>query len=386
MTLSAERLAEIAADQQRANHEGIALGAAENPMHVSRTDRVVAALDASRSRSKLQLIGLDDFCVAHDVQWATRGVIPVSALVVVFGAPKSGKTFAICDLTMHLAHGLDWCGHSVAHAQRIAFLAGEGRNGLRLRLKAWQSEHAAERKGDFRLIPDALALSDRVQDVVQALRSYRPNVVVVDTLNAFFGGGDENSSADMTKFVGALRQLIGELDCSIVVIHHTGLADASRARGSSVLRAAADVVIQVAKDENGSGLVAFQVIEGRDIEPWEQPIALKLRRVETDCADGDGVMLTTCVVDRASQPVTLPGRGCTPIGPKQREILRIVQELAKERANGQSEVTIARADVAAACRERKISRSTVAMAWEPLEQRGYWKLIEPAAIRLTISP
>ena len=387
VSLSAERLAEIEVDQQRANLEGIARGAAENPIDVSRVDRALGRLDASRAyrSSKVQLVTLDEFCVSPDIGWAVRDVIPLQALVVVFGAAKSGKTFAICDLAMHLAHGLDWHGHLIARARRIAFLVGEGKNGLRLRLKAWQCEHPRERRGDLRLIPEALTLSDRVDDVVTALCSYRPEVVVVDTLNTFFGGGDENSTADMTKFVGALRRLVDELSCSVVVIHHSGLADAGRARGSSVLRAAADVVIQVANDDNGSGLIAFQVVEGRDVETWEQPLALKLRRVETNCVDSDGVLLTTCVVERANQPVALPGRGRKPLGGKQRELLSIAQELAKEHANGQSEVTIPRAEISAVAKVRGISRSAMCEALKSLERRGHLKLVEPASVRVSIS-
>jgi len=179
-----------------------------------------------------------------------------------------------------------------------------------------------------------------------------------------------------------------ELDCSIVVIHHTGLADKSRERGSIVLRASADVVVQIDRDENDHALIAFQVIAGRDVEPMSQPIGLRLRRVETDWIDDDGTTMTTCIVESAGQPVTLRGRGRRPLGDTQSAVLGIVRELAKSKTpDEKGEVLIARHDVTAvATKERGIARQSVSSAWKPLHERGYLRLIEPASVCIKVTP
>ena len=79
---------------------------------------------------------------------------------------------------------------------------------------------------------EALSLPARASEVIESLREFAPDIVVTDTLNAFFGGGDENSTQDMSTFCHALRYVRDELACSIVVIHHTDTATqgASEAR------------------------------------------------------------------------------------------------------------------------------------------------------------
>jgi hypothetical protein len=258
----------------------------------------------------LQFQRLSEFIQRPKVSSLVRGIIPARAIIVVYGPPKGGKTFTVCDLTMHGAHGIDWCGFKVPRRLRVAYCAGEGISGLRVRLKGWLEYHdSISEPGEFIILPRALSLPDRVASLVEELRTFKPDIIVTDTLNAYFGGGDENSTQDMSTWCAAVRYLRDELGASIVVIHHSGHGESGRERGSIVLRASADVLIQVAKDTQAGELVAFQVIAARDIETMESPIALKLVRHVTDWLDEDGAPMVSCIVQPGSSPVTLPGRG-----------------------------------------------------------------------------
>jgi len=224
-----------------------------------------------------------------------------------------------------------------------------------------------------------------VEELIELLRPFNPDIVAPDTLNAFFGPGDENSTQDMTNFVGACRKLRDSLACTVKVLHHTAIADTGRERGSGVLRGAADVVIQVGKDETGSGCIGFQVVTARDFEPMEKPLALRLQKVETDWSDEDGHPLTTCVVEAATQPVTLPGRGARPLGNAQVVVLEIARELAsKAMPDATGHVSLARSDIAALAKERDVSTQSVSSAWSTLQSRGYFQLKEPGSISLRV--
>jgi hypothetical protein len=334
----------------------------------------------------LVLQDLGDFVTKPNMRWLVRGILPPDSLVVVFGPPKGGKTFSICDLLMHGAHGLPWHGHRVPRPLRVAFLAGEGRNGLRVRLHAWLQHHdTAELVGAFKVLPASLSLPDRVDELIELLTEFKPDVVVPDTLNAFFGPGDENSTQDMTRFVAACRRLREALGCTLVILHHTALADTGRERGSGVLRGAADVIIQVGKDDAGSGNVGFQVLMGRDIEPMEAPIALRLHRVETDWLDDQGDPLATCVVEPASGTVTLARRGTRPLGDAQAAVLAAARELAATATpDPEGWVLLSRVDVAARVKDRNktIAKQSISSAWQPLHDRGFIQLVEPGSIRL----
>jgi hypothetical protein len=288
---------------------------------------------------------------------------------------------------MHAAHGIDWHGCAIPRRMRVVYLCGEGVSGLRVRLKAWLEHHDhIEEAGEFHILPQALSLPDQAFGLVEKLRALNPDIVVTDTLNAYFGGGDENSTQDMSVWCGSVRYLRDTLGCSVVVIHHTGHGDSGRERGSIVLRATADVLIQVAKDETAGELIGFQVIAARDLEPMESAIALKLARHETEWLDEDGQPLATCVVLAADQPVTLPGRGGRPLGEAQSAVLQAAQELAraaKPEPNG--EVLLARHDVAQLAKERSdVSKQSVSSAWGPLAKRGHFRLVEPGSIAMRV--
>lgn len=332
-------------------------------------DKVNALMRAT----ELRLLSLDEFCQPPAAMWLVRGLIPASGIVVVFGAPKSGKSCVVGDMTMHFAHGMHWRGHCVSRAIRVAYFAGEGQNGLKVRLHAWRSEHAPERTGEYKLLPISLSLPDRREELLVLLREYRADIVVVDTLNTFFGGLDENSTGDMTAFVAALRELIDGLGCAVVVIHHTGLADPSRARGSTVLRASADVIAQVVKDERVKGLVGFQVIEGRDTETWDEPLSLQLNPVEVDWRDDDGKPMRTCVVESTNDRVRARGRRSEAFTPAEQRAIAAVEKVAKARANGASTVELRFADVAAASPE--INRTSFYRVLRAVAPRMRWEVV-----------
>jgi KaiC/GvpD/RAD55 family RecA-like ATPase len=345
--------------------------------------RIQAALD-ERVAEGLRLVTLDEFIVKPALSWLIRDMLQPQSVAVVFGPPKGGKTFTTTDLLMHGAHGMEWHGHEVPRPLRVAFLAGEGRTGLKVRLHAWLEHHdTAQLGGDFRLLPEALSLPDRVTEVVELLRVYRPDAVAVDTLNAYYGPGDENSTQDMSSFVASLRRVRDAVGCAVIVLHHTGLADAGRERGSNVLRAAADVVIQVGKDEGGTGLVGFQVVTARDFGEWEQPLSLRLKRVETDWTDDQGRPMATCIVESATMPVTLAGRG-RKLSDKQRITVDVVRELAAERGKGNDQALIARADIIERAVARGVNRTVVYRHIEQLADRMRWRVVEPGGLMVTL--
>jgi hypothetical protein len=336
----------------------------------------------SSKAEPLRLQTLSEFVTRPVVSNQIRGIDPGQAIIVFFGPPKEGKTFSVCDLGMHAAHGLDWHGCRIGRALRVAYLIGEGINGFRLPLKAWLEQHdALEQAGDFRIFPAPLSLPDCIDSVIEMLASFKPDIIVTDTLNAFFGAGDESKTQDMTVFCTAVRRLRDTLKSSVYVIHHTGQGEQGRERGSIVLRATADVLVQIAKDSGGSGLVGFQVIAGRDIEAMPNPISLRLNRYETEWSDDDGQPMATCIVTAADQHVTLPGRGARPLGTAQTTVLAVARELARSQGPGpKGETLVARHEISRIALTRGVKKSSISSAWEPLVQRGYLRLVEPGAV------
>jgi hypothetical protein len=266
---------------------------------------------------------------------------------------------------------------------KVAYCIGEGISGFRVRLKAWLEHHDnITERGEFRILPKGMSLPTHAKAIVEKLRSFGPDIVVTDTVNAYFGSGDENSTQDMTSFCDSARYVREQLGCSLIEIHHTGHNDSGRERGSIVLRASADVLIQVAKDETAGELVGFQVILARDMETMDAPIPLKLARHETDWLDEDKVPMVACIVKPGLQPVTLPGRGGKPLGKVQKLVWDAAQALAKTvTPDGSGRVILVRSDIATRV-GTAASRTAIHECWESLELRGFWKRLEPGSVAI----
>lgn len=175
------------------------------------------------------------------------GVIEAEKLGVGYGEPGSGKSFWALDIGMHVASGKDWHGKTVEQTP-VAYIAGEGITGLRRRIHAWRRHHNADMpplylsQGAADLVdPDAL------KDVVQALETFKPGLIFVDTLARNFTG-DENSTQDMGLFVNTVsKYLKEELDAAVIIIHHTAKGNPNAARGSGALKGAADFEFQISQ-------------------------------------------------------------------------------------------------------------------------------------------
>lgn len=181
----------------------------------------------------------------------------------------------------------------------------------------------------------------------------------------------------MTQFVAGLRRLREALSCSVVIIHHTGISNTERERGSGALRGAADVLIRVRKMRGGSGCLSFEVLPGRDIEPMEAPLALRLRRVETDWCDDDGNRLATCIVEAGDQPIASTEHKARPLEGAQSAVLTIARDLAAAEVPDPSGwVGISRRQITCRAKLRGISRQSVSPALRSLEGHGCIRLTE----------
>jgi hypothetical protein len=115
-----------------------------------------------------------------------KGLIPNEGLTVIWGPPKSGKSFAAFDLCMHVALGWEYRGRRVQQGS-VVYCSFEGQAGLAARIEAFRQQHLAEDAQDvpFHAQTMTLDLVRQVDDLIGAIRSagISPAVVTLDTLN-----------------------------------------------------------------------------------------------------------------------------------------------------------------------------------------------------------
>lgn len=206
----------------------------------------------------------DMFSRTKTLHWLLQGIIRQGTTGVIYGAPKTGKSFVMLDMLLHMAHGLTWCGHkSDASDLRIFYVAGEGVEGVKQRIDAWQSQRGIEETPNMSISKQNVVLaSDEVYcDFIAALEAtpenLRPTLLALDTLARVTGGQiDENSNSEMSRFVTRLDELRERYGMAIWICHHTPKGDTTTMRGASALQGAVDFSMSVSIRDDRITLVS----------------------------------------------------------------------------------------------------------------------------------
>jgi phage/plasmid primase-like uncharacterized protein len=254
------------------------------------------------------LIPADDFSSQPaPISWLVKRWVQDHALIMVHGPSGGGKTFVVLDWCLRMASGIpEWCGQKVRHGN-VVYLAGEGHHGLRSRIAAWKHNHNINRLSMW-LSKDGCDLntSTGYLKVVEQIRLLpnKPKIIVVDTLHRFLAG-DENSAQDAKTMLDACNSLMNEFQCSVILVHHTGVSEEAqhRARGSSAWRGALDIEISIVPGKDG---VPMQIVQrkSKDAE-LAQTVHVELQQVTIPgWMDEDEQPVTSAVVVEAAAPVT----------------------------------------------------------------------------------
>ena len=252
------------------------------------------------------LIPADDFCAQPSpISWLVKRWIQSQALVMVHGPSGGGKTFVVLDWCLRMASGTeDWAGHKVRQGN-VVYLAGEGHHGLRGRVAAWKHHHQAGKLAMW-LSKDGCDLNTptgylKVVEQVRMLKD-RPSVIVVDTLHRFLSG-DENSAQDAKTMLDACNALMMEFNCSVILVHHTGVSEEAqhRARGSSAWRGALDIEISIIPGKDDQPMQIVQR-KSKDAEMAET-VYVELQQVAIPgWRDEDDQQVTSAVIVQAQAP------------------------------------------------------------------------------------
>jgi hypothetical protein len=209
-----------------------------------------------------------------------QGLIPAGGNVMLYGPSGSGKSFAALDMALNVAGGAaDWFGHRIRPGA-VVYLVGEGQGAFHRRVAAWLRAQHMEDVANIRFMYDAVQLLELpdVGALVDAIRAWvpEPAVIFADTLHACMPGGDENSAKDCGLVVHSLNYVRRETGAAVVLLHHP-MKHGDMERGSSSLKAAMDVVLKLASDDDG--MLTLSSTKVKDGPPLE---ALTLRLVGFD--------------------------------------------------------------------------------------------------------
>lgn len=271
----------------------------------------LAKLDDANDRledcdERFQFVNVHEINYRLESRGLIKGAIDRSAFAVVYGAANSSKTFAVIDMGLRIAAGLPWFGRKTTQTA-VLYIASEGGRSVSNRIAAHRERYLQGATNvPFYVLPSAINLLDPDGDIAPLIAAIRIlereagvsfGLVIIDTLSQSMPGGDENGPVDMTKAVDSSNRIRREVDCTVLLVHHTGKNETKGSRGHSSLRAAADTELEVS--EAGGGFFQISQTKQRDYARGA-PVAYRLEVVEIG-RDEDDEPVTTCVVVPADE-------------------------------------------------------------------------------------
>jgi len=228
-----------------------------------------------------------------------KGLFEPGSMSVVFGQSNVGKSFFAVDIGIHVAAGIPYRERRVAQGGVVYVASESGASVKRRVFAALKDKHLNDIP--LAIVPTSVDLLDKEADTPRLVAAVleagkergKISLVIVDTLSRSFGGGDENSSKDMTTFISNMDKLRDATGAHVLIVHHAGKDGARGARGHSSLRAATDTEISIKRASGGKFSIA-SIDKQRDGDSGDK-LQFELHQVELG-VDDDGDPITTCVV------------------------------------------------------------------------------------------
>ncbi|MBY0459527.1 MAG: helicase RepA family protein, partial [Gemmataceae bacterium] len=230
----------------------------------------------------------------------------------------------------------------------VLYLALEGQSGIANRVAAFKEFRRANAADlPFQVVPVAVDLLSPDGDVLRVIEAARDaaaemgvpvGLVVVDTLSRAIAGGNENSSEDMGALVRHIDLIRQALPAHVLIVHHSGKDGARGARGHSLLRAATDLEIEIAR-EFGTRTSVARVTKHKELEAGDE-FAFDLLPVELG-VNRRGKPVTSCVVRHVDDE----DRPSAEDVARQKDMLKKVKERQRDAADDQEVLRVLDAEV-----------------------------------------
>lgn len=267
---------------------------------------------ASVLKQRFTAIRMDAITLPPKAEDLVQDIISRAVLAVVYGESGCGKSFFVSALGGHVSVGQSWGGKATA-AGIVVYVTAEGARGFMKRMVAFRQQMKLAPGAQFYVITDAPDLGHTDGDAEELILRIRQQVgdavalVVIDTMARVMQGADENSAKDVSVLVDNAGKIIDALGASVVLVHHVGKDGTRGARGSSVLRAAADTEILVEKTEAGRTATVTKQKDGQE----GLVISFDLEPVEIEGSGGE----TSCVVTVGTWGEAAGGKRAKVTGP-----------------------------------------------------------------------
>ena len=225
-----------------------------NDIGLEKTKELLKNLIPKQEVKKPFLITIEQLLTdIKPIDWLMKGVIERGSIGIMFGESGAGKSLFALDWVCCLANGTNWHGFKVREPKKVVYVCGEGGRGIASRVQAIKQKYNARIKNNAYFSTKSVDLlnAKSVKQITDAVTDFDivPDLLVFDTLHKSMTG-DENSSKDIAVLFAAIAELQDLYGCAVLIVHHSGLADKMRQRGSSSIKAGVDFEYCITKNND----------------------------------------------------------------------------------------------------------------------------------------
>jgi len=192
-----------------------------------------------------------------------NGVLDMDTTSWLIGRAGSYKSFVALDLLGHVALGKPWHGHQVRQGRGV-YIVAEGVRGTKLRVAAFERTYGA--LGDqVVFLPRPVQVRDAGawKSLVEAVASFEPVLVVIDTQSRVTLGLKENDNSEMMYYVHGVDAIRTATSACVLTLHHQGRAGLD-ARGASSIDGAQDTELRIERDMDRHVLIHLDKMKDAD--------------------------------------------------------------------------------------------------------------------------
>ncbi len=268
-------------------------------------------------RKRFRLLTPREILLRPDPEYQIDGILQRNSLAMVVGPPGVCKSFLMHGQAFDSGAGRPWLGVYRTRQTSVLYISAEGGDGLKKRIRAWQTAYGIEVPDCCYFIEGAVKLPDTTD--VQLLLALiadlpsAPGLVYFDTLNRCAPGADENSAKDMGEVIAAGDAVREATGACVVFAHHPNKSGGIR--GSTAIIGALDTIIEVRSDSE-AGPITVKCLKQKDAAPFA-PLTLA-RRIVT-FPDGGGSLVLE--LDHSAASVSRD-----PLTPQQHTVLGVLQD------------------------------------------------------------
>lgn len=204
------------------------------------------------------------------VEWLVPDLLPANELIMLAAGPRMGKSLLSMGLAKAVATGESFLDRPVTQGPVIYVRCEDAPVKIKQRqiAQGWPDNIPIYWLDRFKL-----AETRELRELAEELDA---RLIILDTLSRIRDDNTSESSAEMSRVLEPLQELAEDLNCSIVLVHHTGKVSVENAnaidifdtiRGSTAIRATCRGSMVIAADsdcfrlcaENGYGKVDLKI-------------------------------------------------------------------------------------------------------------------------------